>query len=266
MTALAYAASHSERLQLGPLVAPLSLRDPVQLLRQAVALDDLSGGRVVLGVGAGWNEREHAAFGYALGDVPTRLGRLAEGLEVVARLAREPGPVKFEGRFYRLDGALLRPRRAGGPRILVGGNGPRRTLPLVARYADVWNATRLLPEEFRERSAVLDGLLRAFGREPTAVKRTLMTLVIVASDDAELERRTRWFRTVSPSLAAASIDEVLTAMRRQYRNLVVGAPREVAAQLRGYANAGVEELMLDWFDLDDLESLASAAAIAQSTV
>src|SRR5947209_12638365 len=112
------------------------------LVRQAAALDDLSGGRMYLGLGAGWQEREHTLFGLHLGDIPTRMARLEEGLEVVTRLLNSNVPVTFEGRFYQLRSATLlpRPQRPGGPRILLGGSGVKRTLPLVARYAHAWNA------------------------------------------------------------------------------------------------------------------------------
>ncbi len=141
LVALTYLADHTERVRFGPMVAPLSVRDPVMLARQAAALDDLSGGRMVLGVGTGWMEREHTMFGYELGDTPTRFTRLQEGLEVVTRLLRSEVPVSFDGRFFRLREAVLPgPRRPGGPPIMIGGSGPQRTLPLVARFAGVWNA------------------------------------------------------------------------------------------------------------------------------
>src|SRR5438034_6250407 len=98
--AFAYLATQSQRLEFGSLVAPVSFRDPRFLVRQAMHLDDLSGGRMVLGVGAGWNEREHQAFGYQLGDKATRMARLAEALEVLTRLCREQDPVNFAGRSY----------------------------------------------------------------------------------------------------------------------------------------------------------------------
>src|SRR5512138_3737515 len=134
VVSLAYLASGTNRIHFGSLVAPFSFRDPAMLARQAAAIDDLSGGRLILGVGAGWNEREHTLFGYALGDVPTRMARMQEGLEVVTRLLRGDEPVISEGRFYQLRGAMLlpRPQRPGGPAIMIGGNGPKRTLPLVA--------------------------------------------------------------------------------------------------------------------------------------
>src|SRR5436309_15533284 len=145
VVSLTYLADHTRRIHFGPLVAPVSFRHPTLLARQAAALDDLSGGRMILGVGAGWQAREHQLFGHDLGDVPARMARLEEGLAVISRLLREDEPVTYEGRFFQLRGATLlpRPQRVGGPPLLLGGNGPRRTLPLVARYADIWNATFL---------------------------------------------------------------------------------------------------------------------------
>ena len=167
VVSLAYLASSTSRIHFGSLVAPFSFRDPAMLARQAAAIDDLSAGRLILGLGAGWNAREHALFGYELGDIPTRMARMQEGLEVVTRLLRSDEPVTYEGRFYQLRGAMLlaRPQRPGGPPIMIGGNGPKRTLPLVARYADVWNSVFIGPEEFRARSAALDDLMIAAGEE-----------------------------------------------------------------------------------------------------
>ena len=126
MVALTYLATHSRRMHFGTLVAPLSFRDPVMLARQAMALDALSGGRMILGVGAGWMEREHTMFGYELGSVSTRLNRLAEGLEVVTQLIRREEPVTFGGHFYQLREAQLLPRPPRATTIMIGGNGPKR--------------------------------------------------------------------------------------------------------------------------------------------
>src|SRR5690606_18176297 len=127
----------------------------------AAAIDDLSGGRLRLGLGAGWQEREHRSFGFDLLDLDGRFARLEEALQVVTGLLRSDEPFDFAGRFYRLEDALLlpRPARPGGPPIVIGGNGPKRTLPLAARYADEWNAVYATPARFRELSAVLDELV-----------------------------------------------------------------------------------------------------------
>src|SRR6266700_5134798 len=165
IVSLTYLADHTRRIHFGPLVSPFSFRNPMLLARQAAALDDLSNGRMILGVGAGWQEREHNLFGFELGNIATRMARLEEGLEVVTRLLNSDTPVTYEGRFFQLRGATLlpRPQRPGGPRILIGGNGIKRTLGLAARYANIWNATFLSPNAFKECSTLLDGLLTQAG-------------------------------------------------------------------------------------------------------
>lgn len=252
---LAYLAARTTRIHFGPLVAPLTIRDPVMLARQALALDDLSGGRMILGLGAGWQEREHDLFGYALGDTAARLDRLEEGLEVATRLLHGDTPATFEGRFFRLHGATLlpQPQRPGGPPILVGGNGRKRTLPLAARFADVWNGVFLTPRQFRETSGMLDGLVRESGRQTGAVRRTLMTGLIFAPDMDALGRKLQAQRD-TPALAGKSMDEVIATMHAE-RPLVVGTPDEVAARIVAYGQAGVEEIMLQWFDMDDVDGL-----------
>ena len=259
IVSLAYLADHTQRIHFGPLVAPVSFRDPIMLARQALAIDDLSGGRLVLGLGTGWQAREHDTFGYVLGDTATRLARLEEALEVVTRLLRDDDPVSFEGRFYRLREArmLPRPQRPGGPPILIGGNGPQRTLPLVARYADWWNALALDRATFRERSARLDELLRAAGRQPGDVRRTVMRTVHFGRDLGEVERRLRG--RLRPELAGRPIAEAVDVLRGEGR-AIVGTPDEIVEQIALDAAAGVEQLMLQWFDLDDLDGLRAFAA------
>jgi F420-dependent oxidoreductase-like protein len=256
---LAYLADHTERIHFGPLVAPFSFRDPALLARQAAGLDDLSGGRMILGVGAGWQEREHTLFGYSLLDLPDRMRRLEEGLEVVTQLLRSDEPVTYEGQFYHLGGATLlpRPTRPGGPPILIGGNGMTRTLPLVARYANFWNAAFISPEAFQERSVRLDELLRAAGRHPDEVQRSLMLTLIFARTRDELEHRLA-ARRQRPELAGKSLDEVVAAIHAA-GNAIVGTPETVLARIRDYEAAGVQELMLQWLDLDDLEGLKALA-------
>ncbi|MDP9379240.1 MAG: TIGR03560 family F420-dependent LLM class oxidoreductase [Chloroflexota bacterium] len=255
VVALTYLADHSERVHFGPMVAPLSFRDPVMLARQALALDDLSGGRMVLGIGAGWLEREHQMFGYKLGDVPTRMARLEEGLEVITRLLRSDEPVSYEGRFFRLSEAQLlpRPQRPGGPPVMVGGSGPKRTLPLVARYADIWNAQLLSPDGVRERSTQLDELLRSVGRQPSDVRRTVAVPVVCGHDPAELERRMSWARRMA-AFAEAPLEMLLGIMREQLA-AIIGPPEEVVGLMRAYETAGIEELVVQWFGVDDIEGI-----------
>lgn len=251
MTAMAYAASHSARIALGTLVAPVSWRDPVMLARQAMAIDDLAGGRFILGVGAGWNEREHAMFGYPLGDPRERVARFAEALAVMTRLIRSDAPETYEGDFYHLREATLRPRPQRRTPLLIGGSGPKRTLPLVARYADIWNTGGGTPDEVRARNARLDALLAQAGRAPGDVKRTMMKAIVVGRDEAELEARLRGPRR-NPANAGVPTMTLLDRMRDRW---IIGNPAECAAQIRAYGDAGIQEIMAQFFVVDDLDGL-----------
>jgi alkanesulfonate monooxygenase SsuD/methylene tetrahydromethanopterin reductase-like flavin-dependent oxidoreductase (luciferase family) len=257
IVALTYLADHTRRIHFGPLVAPFSFRDPVMLARQAAVLDDLSAGRMRLGVGAGWMEYEHQMFGYHLGGMATRMARFAEGLEVITLLLQSAEPVSYTGRFYQLREALLhpRPQRPGGLPILVGGKGPRRSLPLVARYATIWNATRLAPDEFRARSTRLDELALAVGRAPGAIKRTVMVPVMCGRTPAELEGRMRGIRQTFADLGAMTIDVLPEALREMFGSTIVGTPDEVISAIQAYADVGVEELIIQWFGMEDVEGL-----------
>jgi F420-dependent oxidoreductase-like protein len=268
VVSLAYLADHTQRIHFGSLVAPVSFRHPAMLARQAAALDDLSDGRLIMGLGAGWEAHEHQAWGYPLGDATKRSGRFEEGLEVITRLLRSDEPVSFEGEFFQLREAVLLPRpgRPGGPAILIGGNGVRRTLPLVARYADVWNVFHLTPETFQERSAVLDDLLGQAGRQPGEVRRTMMVMVLCGESEAELKRRAGFaYRNWAPHLADQPFAELLGALDTMISPLlnsvgatfcpIVGSPEQVVNQIGAYAEAGVQELMIQWWDPDDVEGL-----------
>ena len=258
IVSLTYLADHTERIHFGPLVAPFSFRNPMLLARQAAAIDDLSNGRMILGLGAGWQEREHHLFGLNLGDIPTRTSRFAEGLEIVSRLLNSDEPSTYEGQFYQLREATLlpRPQRSGGPKILIGGNGPKRTLPLAARYASIWNAVMIPPDEFRQRSTLLDNLLREAGRQSGDVRRTMMRPINFGRDKAELERRLRW-RANRPELADLSLDAVIDRLAQEHE--LVGTPDMIVEQIQTYAAAGVEELMLQWLDIEDIDGLRALA-------
>jgi alkanesulfonate monooxygenase SsuD/methylene tetrahydromethanopterin reductase-like flavin-dependent oxidoreductase (luciferase family) len=259
MVALTYLASHSEQIQFGAMVSPLSVRDPVLLARQALALDALSGGRMIMGVGAGWNAAEHAMFGYALGDVPTRMVRFEEGLEVITRLLRIAEPTSYAGRFFQLHEALLLPRspRPHGPPIMIGGTGPRRTLPLVARYANRWDAGFLTPDGYHERAAHLDALLQQAGRKPGDLIRSVTVPVFCGNSDAELQQRLQAFRRWG-SFAHTPLPQLL---EQAHAGLAacIGTPDQVAAQLRRYIDVGIDELVVQWFDADDMEGLQIVA-------
>lgn len=245
---LTWLAGHTKKIEFGPLVSPVSFRQPTMTVRMASAVDDLSDGRLTLGMGAGWQEREHQNYSWNLLDIEGRFNRFEEGLEIVTRLLNSDEPVDFKGEYYQLQDAILlpRPHRAGGPPILIGGNGPQRTLPLAAKYAAEWNGVFITPEKFSDLSSRLDELLTANGRQPEDVRRSLMLGTRFARDQKELDEKMK-----NTSL---SVDEV------REKGLVVGTPTEFAEQLQRYAEAGVQRVMLQWIDLDDLDGLEKMAA------
>jgi F420-dependent oxidoreductase-like protein len=244
-SSLTWLADNSDRIEFGPLVSPVSFRHPVITAWTASSVDSLAGGRLRLGIGAGWQEREHEAHGFELLETELRFARFEEALKIITLLLRNDEPVSFDGEFYRLRDAVLMPRspQPGGPPIVIGGNGPRRTLPLAARYADEWNAVLIPPGRFAGLSARLDELLRETGRPPEAVRRTLMTRAIFGRTTADVERK----------LAGKQAD----ALRA--RGTIVGTGPEVAEQLARLDEAGVERVMLQWLETDDIDGLEAMA-------
>jgi F420-dependent oxidoreductase-like protein len=248
-TSLTYAASHTQRIEFGPLVTPVTFRHPSMTARYAATVDDLSGGRLILGMGAGWQDREHHKFGIPFYDFPTRYDMLENALDIVTMLLNSDKPVTYTGDHFQLDDAILlpRPARAGGPPILIGGSGPKRTLPLVAKYATEWNALFLPLDQYQERTQQLNELLAQNGRKPSDVKRSLMTGTVFAKTESELQakidernQRTGQNATVE-SLAA--------------RGMFIGTPSTYVDQIGKYVEVGVERFMLQWLEQDNIEGL-----------
>ena len=247
---LTWLASHTQRIEFGPLVTPVSFRHPAHTARMAAAVDDLSGGRLTLGVGAGWQEREHRTFGFDLLDVPERFDRFEEGLQAIIRLLRSDEPVSLQGEYYPLKEAILLPRlaRPGGPPVLVGGNGRKRTLPLAARYADEWNAVFLPASEVAGLNDYLDQLLDENDRSPHDVSRSMMTGCVFGRDAKEVEEKAR-----QRSQGRYSVQEL------RQRGLVIGTAGEIVEQLIRLSETGLQRVMLQWLDLDDMQSLEAMA-------
>jgi F420-dependent oxidoreductase-like protein len=246
-TSLTWLASHTTRIEFGPLVTPFSFRHPVHTARMASAVDDLSNGRLILGMGAGWNEREHHLFGFDLLEPQTRFDRFEEGMEVVTRLLQSDEPVTFEGQYYQLHAATLlpRPQRPGGPRILIGGNGAKRTLAYVVRYASEWNCVSLLPQDFSRLNQRLSAMLLEAGRAPESVRRSMMTGCVFGKDDPALNHKLRMYGQTPEQLRG--------------RGIVAGSFSDIKDQLQALEQAGLQRIMLQWLDLDDLESLETLA-------
>jgi F420-dependent oxidoreductase-like protein len=249
-TSLTWLATHTERLEFGPLVTPVSFRHPTHTARMAAAVDDLSDGRLTLGIGAGWQEREHSNYGWDLLEPKQRFKRLEEGLEVITQLLKSDHPVNFSGNYYRIhEGILLpHPNRPAGPPILIGGNGSMRTLPLVARYADEWNALFIPSAEFSRLNAVLDHYLALQGRQPGEVRRSMMTGCVFGVDHEEVEKKVN-LRTYGQR----TVDDM------RQRGAVVGTADEIVEQCHQLSSVGVQRLMLQWLELDDTAGLEAMA-------
>jgi F420-dependent oxidoreductase-like protein len=248
---LTWLATHTKRIEFGPLVTPISFRHPTHTARMAAAVDDLSGGRLTLGIGAGWQEREHTNYGWDLLEPKERFTRLEEGLKVITQLLKSDNPVNFSGNYYHVNEGILlpRPMRVGGPPILIGGNGIKRTLPLVARFAQEWNAILIPPSEIARLNAQLDEYIMEQGRQSQDVHRSLMTGCVFGLDQNDVERkvnlRTRGQRT---------------AAELRQRGLIVGTVEEIVEQCQQLSNVGIHRVMLQWLDLDDTLGLEKMAA------
>lgn len=224
-TMLAALAVSVPEVQLGTMVAGNTYRHPAVLAKQAVTIDHLSGGRFVLGMGAGWQENEHLAYGLTYETFRWRFDRLEEALQVITSLLGAPRTT-FAGTHYSLAEAPLDPKPVHGTMpILIGGRGPNRTLPLVAQYADAWNMWGT-PAMMAEAGAVLDVRCEAIGRDPKSLHRTAAALVYV-SEDAKRVAELRGHTIERPT--------------------VIGTPEDVAAELTAYARAGVRELVVPGF-------------------
>ncbi len=247
---LTWLASHTSTIEFGPLVSPMSFRNPTMTARMAGAVDDLSGGRLVLGLGAGWQEREHRNFGWQLGDMETRFARFEEGLTVITQLLRSDQPVTYSGSHYRLQEAILlpRPQRQNGPTILIGGNGPKRTLPLVAKFADEWNGVFIPPDKYTATNALLNEMLSETDREPADVKRSLMTNLVFGRTDQEVN-----------NLIQRGVFGITSKSELQEHGIITGTANEVIDQLGEFAAAGAEKIMLQWLDIDAIDRLEAFA-------
>jgi alkanesulfonate monooxygenase SsuD/methylene tetrahydromethanopterin reductase-like flavin-dependent oxidoreductase (luciferase family) len=168
-------------------------------------------------------------------------------MEVVTRLLQSDESVTFEGQYYQLRGATLlpRPQRPGGPRILIGGNGVRRTLSYVVQYASEWNCVMLLPQDFARLNKRLDEMLIEAGRKPESVRRSMMTGCVFGKDESTLQQKI--------TARGATLEEL------QGHGVVAGSLSVVNEQLAALEAAGLQRVMLQWQELDDLESLEKLA-------
>lgn len=245
----AVAARETSRIRFGPLVSPVTFRSPVDVGRMAAQIDLLSGGRFVMGMGAGWNEPEHAAYGIPFPAIKERFDRLEEALQVV-RALWAPGPANFEGQFYELHGADCLPKpHAQRPPILIGGAGEKRTLKLVAEYAAEWNAVNLNPGDYAKKAAVLQRHCESVGRDPATIRRSMMMFALVAPDTKFLDKATEALMRFRGLPAGGDLEKFRADMRE--RGMIVGLKDEVVDAIGRYSEHGLQEIEFQHFIFED---------------
>ena len=225
-TVLAALGAVTERVRLGPLVCGNTYRNPAVLAKQAVTADHISGGRIVLGIGSGWQENEHEAYGLEYGTFTDRFEKLEEALQIIRGLRSEP-LTSLPGDRYQVADAPLEPKPVGPLPILIGGGGERKTLRMVATYAEEWNVWAD-PEIMAQKSAVLDEHCATIGRDPSEIQRSAAALLFLCDDEARAaELRSRGIER--PSL--------------------IGTVAQLQEQLGAFAELGVDEVIIPDFNL-----------------
>ena len=241
----------TERIRLGTLVSPVTFRHPSQLAKVVATADHVSGGRVELGLGAGWNEREHAAYGFDFPPLPTRLSLLEEQAEIVRRSWTEE-VLTFEGEHYRLDGVRALPKPVQSlPPLLVGGAAQPRSAAVAARFADEYNTLGAGLEELAQRRDRLAAACDAVGRDPATLPLSLMTGCVVGTDRDELRRRGA---AVLERLGQdGDPDAFLDAQSERW---IVGTVEEVRDRIGRLGELGIDRVMLQHLAHRDLDMVA----------
>jgi len=250
---LAGLARETTRIGLGTLVSPVTFRSPGNLAKVVTTVDEMSGGRVELGLGAGWNDVEHAQHGLPFPDVHERFDMLEEQLAIIHGLWSEPAGWSYSGRFWQVEDAHFAPRpvaRAGRrhPNLILGGHGGPRLVALVARYADELNISSESPAEVARGFDRLRAACLAAGRDLATVTRSAMTGALVGRDEAEVNRRVA---TLMATFGQGGSAEDWLAERRA--RWIIGTPDEARARITEFEAAGAERLMLQTFLPRDLE-------------
>jgi F420-dependent oxidoreductase-like protein len=249
-TVLGALGAVTRTLRLGTLVSPATFRHPSTLAKAVTAADHISDGRVSLGLGAGWHEREHEAYGFGFPPVRERMDRLAEQLEIVHG-HWAPGPFSFSGRHYELRELDAQPKpvqRPHPPLIMGGGAGPR-SAALAARWADEYNTVYPTLDEVAERRERIRAACDAAGREPLPF--SVMTGVLVGRDREELLERARALAAVRGQ-AGAEPEAFVASLPEAW---IVGTLAEAAEQLAALRDAGVHRVMLQHLVHADLGTL-----------
>jgi alkanesulfonate monooxygenase len=265
---LAGLARETSTITLGTLVSPVTFRHVGNLAKVVTTVDEMSGGRVEFGLGAGWNDEEHAQLGLPFPEIRERGDILEEQLAVLRGLWGEPDGWSFNGRHVRIEGALFypkpvaRPGRPVGPngsprpRILTGSSGSARAMRIAAAYADEFNLSSATPDHAVEWYGRLDDACRAIGRDPASIGRSVMAGVLIGRDEAAIERRKRALLDAFGDDAGG--DEWFDAREPRW---VLGTRDGARTMVKRFEDAGAERIMLQDFLPRDLEMITEMAEL-----
>ncbi len=255
---LAGLAAITDRIRLGTLVSPVTFRHPSVLAKQVATVDHISGGRVELGMGAGWHVPEHRAYGFDYPEDQTRMELLAEQLEIVHRSWSE-APFTFEGRHYRLRDlhSLPRPVQEPHPPLIVGGRAGPRSAAMAARWADEYNTISATAEECARRRAAVEEAWEGEDRDPATLRFSLMTGCVIGEDRGQVLERAR---AVMATTREGGDPEAFLGERAD--TWVLGTVDVARERLRELEGAGVERVMLQALAHQDLEMVALLGGLA----
>jgi len=232
-TAICYLAARFPRFEIGPIVLGQGYRNPALLAKMGATLQALSGGRLVMAIGAGWKEDEFHAYGYPYPRPGVRVEQLEDALEIIKRLWTEPGKVSYQGKHYHITDAYCEPKPDPVPPLLVGGGGDRTTL-LAARFADMWNIPDANWAKYSDRLQVVRAHCESIGRDPASLRCTWFGRMAIGATEAEARTRGgRW----TPD------------------NAFVGTPAQIVDQMAPFIEAKVDYFMPEVLDIDRPEVL-----------
>jgi alkanesulfonate monooxygenase SsuD/methylene tetrahydromethanopterin reductase-like flavin-dependent oxidoreductase (luciferase family) len=239
---LAAVGAVTERVELGTLVSPPGFRNPAYLAKVVATLAQITGGRVVPGIGAGWFRKEFVDFGFPFPDAPERVRGLAEAAEIMNRAWTEPG-LTFEGQIYRADDLTITPVPETKPKLLIGGGGEKGTMKVAARFADIWNNSAASQSLLPHKVEVLHRHCEAVGRDPAAITISQQTLVLITANEADVE----------PMLERAG--RIFGGHMGDVRGplAIAGTPTMVADAIQRHRDLGVSHFVIEFFGRDTRE-------------
>lgn len=249
-------AARTSKVRLGAMVGGIGYRNPAFLAKTVSGLDVISQGRAIWGIGAGWFELEHDNYGYEFGTFTDRFERLEEGLQIVKSMFVND-TTTFDGKWFKVTDALNVPKpvQAGGPPVLIGGSGEKKTLRMVAQYADACNVFGP-PEQVRRLMTVLDEHCERLGRDPSTICRTRLGTVVAGRSVEDADRK------VAARFGVSSLSDLPADVQTQVRNMIIlGDPSEVQAQVQALIDSGLNGMVFNLPDAHDLETVELTAEV-----